>query len=99
MLYPSRDMVADAIRAVPRGSTSSVAAIRAELAQNHGAESTCPVTTQRLVAELAEAAVNGWPAAGGAVPVWRVIDPDRPSARNLVGGPDFIRARQHEERQ
>lgn len=99
MLYPSRDMLADAIRAVPRGSTSSLIEIRAQLARQHGTETTCPVTTVRMVAEIADDAVINWSSTGDVVPVWRVIDADRPSARQFAGGPDFFRARREAEQE
>jgi hypothetical protein len=98
MLYPSREMIEAKMREVPAGGATDLVAIRAALAEEHGAASTCPVTTQRVVREIAEASVDAWRAGDElAAPFWRVIDPDRPTADRLAGGADFIRARQQAE--
>ena len=94
MLYPSPELLAEAIDSVPVGSVSDLVAIRGALAVSHGAESTCPVTTQRVMQQIAEAAVAAWQAGDKNVtPFWRVVDPDRPFARRMAGGPDRIRER------
>lgn len=98
MLYPSREMIEAKMREVPAGEATDLAVIRAALAEAYGAASTCPVTTQRVVREIAEAAVDAWQAGDKQVaPFWRVIDPDRPNASRLTGGADFIRARRTAE--
>ncbi len=102
MLIPSLQMVAERIAAVRRGETGTLAEVRTSLAAQHGADACCPVTTQRHVVQIAEQAAAAI-AAGNVppdkiTPFWRVVDPDRPSARRLAGGPDFIRARLADER-
>ena len=98
MLYPSREMIEAKMREVPAGEATDLVVIRAALAEEYGAASTCPVTTQHVVREIAEAAVGAWEAGNRqAAPFWRVIDPDRPAARRLPGGAEFIRARQQAE--
>ncbi|MEO8684560.1 MAG: hypothetical protein ABI414_06925 [Devosia sp.] len=94
MLLPAIDMVAEAIAAVPPGTVADLAHVRTTLAAQYGADACCPVTVQRHVRTLAEEAAAN-PA--NAVPYWRVIDPDRPTAGRLAGGVEAIRARRSAE--
>ena len=97
MLYPSQALLAAAIADSPRGE-GSLAAVRRSMAVRYGAEVTCPVTTQRLLRDIAAAAVTAWEAGNHTVtPFWRVVDPKMPTARLLAGGAAFIRARRAEE--
>ncbi|WP_342239558.1 hypothetical protein [Inquilinus sp. OTU3971] len=89
MLIPSEGMVADALRAAPPGRLSDVAALRRALAVQYGADACCPVTTQRHLVQISQ---------DGSAPFWRVVDPDRPFARRMAGGPDRIRERLAAER-
>ena len=100
MLYPSQEMIEASMRAVPEGGSSSLAKMRLELATAHRTASTCPMTTQRLVREIAEASFDAWQSGRKTeiAPFWRVIDPDKPSARHFPGGAEFIRDRRREER-
>lgn len=97
MLLPDEAAVAHAISAVPPGSVSDLAQLRAMLARQHGAEATCPVTTQRMIKIVAAKSVANHVAGRKAVPFWRVTDPDRPNSARLPGGSEFIRARRKEE--
>jgi hypothetical protein len=94
MLLPAIDMVAQAIAAVPPGTVADLAQVRTALATRYGADACCPVTVQRHVRTLAEEAAAN-PAK--AVPYWRVVDPDRPTAHRLAGGVEAIRARRSAE--
>lgn len=62
MLFPSADMLAAAIAAIPAGRSADLAAVRGALAVEHGAATTCPVTSQRLLRDIAVDAVAGWEA-------------------------------------
>lgn len=84
MLIPSEGMVADALRATPPGRLSDLGALRRALATTHGADACCPVTMQRHLVRISQDA---------SAPYWRVVDPDRPFARRMTGGPDRIRER------
>jgi hypothetical protein len=97
MLYPSPALLAAAIDDLPP-SGGALSAIRRSTAVKYGAEVTCPVTTQRLLRDIAAAAVEAWESGDHAVtPFWRVIDPETPTARLMAGGAAFIRARRAEE--
>ncbi|OWJ65372.1 hypothetical protein [Inquilinus limosus] len=89
MLIPSEAMVAEALRAAPPGRLSELGALRRALAAAHGADACCPVTVQRHLVRLSQ---------DGSTPVWRVVDPDRPFARRMAGGPERIRDRLAGER-
>lgn len=82
MLIPSERMVADKLRAAPAGETSNLGGLRKALAEEFGADACCPVTVQRHMLAIAEK---------GSAPYWRMVDPDRPFARRLAGGPEAIR--------
>ena len=98
MLYPSQGLLAAAIADLPRGGEGGLGAVRRSMAARYGAEATCPVTTQRLLRDIAAGAVKAWEAGDHAVtPFWRVVDPETPAARTIAGGAAFIRARRAEE--
>ncbi|MBB4569886.1 hypothetical protein [Rhizobium leucaenae] len=84
MLIPSEEMVAEALRAATPGELSDIAEVRRALASKHGADACCPVTVQRHLVQISQ---------DGTAPFWRVVDPDRPFARRMVGGPERIRER------
>ena len=97
MLYPSRELLTAEIAELPRG-WGDLGAVRRTMAVRHGAEVTCPVTTQRLLRDIAATAVKAWELGDRAViPFWRVVDPETPTARLMAGGAAFIRARRAEE--
>ena len=97
MLYPSQALLAAAIADLPPGG-GTLSEVRRSMAVRYGAETTCPVTTQRLLRDIAAAAVKAWESGDRAVtPFWRVVDPDTPTARLMAGGAAFIRARRAEE--
>lgn len=84
MLIPTETMVAGKLRAARPGEVSDLGALRRELAADFGADACCPVTVQRHLLSIAQK---------GNAPYWRMVDPDRPFARRLAGGPDAIRER------
>jgi hypothetical protein len=83
MLIPSEAMVAAKLRAAPAGAVSDLGGLRRALAEEFGSDACCPVTVQRHVVAIAEK---------NSAPFWRMVDPDRPFARRLAGGPERIRA-------
>ena len=89
MLIPTEPMVADALRAAPPGHVSDLAGLRHALAARYGADACCPVTVQRHLVRISQ---------DGVAPFWRVVDPDRPLARRVAGGPERIREKLAAER-
>ena len=82
MLLPSERMVADKLRAAPPGEVSDLGGLRRELAAEFGADACCPFTVQKHMLAIAEK---------GNAPYWRMVDPDRPFAKRLAGGPEAVR--------
>ena len=93
MLYPNGRAVDDVIRTIPAGEARTKKELRAELAQRHGAEVTCPVTTGKCLLTVAEAAhealQNGTPITE-VTPVWRVLDAKASTLQKLTFDPAFI---------
>ena len=82
MLIPSERMVVDKLKAAPAGQVSDLGGLRQALAEEFGSDACCPVTVQRHMVAIAEK---------GSAPFWRMVDPERPFARRLAGGPELIR--------
>ena len=89
MLIPSERMVADKLKAAPAGQVSDLGGLRRALAEEFGSDACCPVTVQRHMVAIAEK---------GSGPYWRMVDPDRPFAKRLSGGPEAIRRHLRDER-
>ncbi|MBX4954620.1 hypothetical protein [Rhizobium lentis] len=101
MLIPSQQMVVEQIRQAPEGVFTEVGVLRRGLAARYGADACCPVTVQRHLRAIAEAAFGalekGEPAST-VTPYWRMVDPASQFATRLAGGPNFIRERLAAER-
>lgn len=82
MLIPSEEMVAEELWAARPGHLSDLGELRLRLATKYGADACCPVTVQRHLVRISQ---------DGSAPFWRVVNPDRPFARRMTGGPDRIR--------
>jgi hypothetical protein len=93
--YPAQALLAPAIADLPQAEAPLVLSAGR---WPSGAEVTCPVTTRRLLRDIAAAAVKAWESGDhGVTPFWRVVDPEMPTARLMAGGTAFIRARRAEE--
>lgn len=101
MLIPTPLVVDAYIRQIPKGTSVTMEVLRRDLALEHGAEVTCPLTTGmfvRIVAEAAyEAYENGTPPEE-ITPFWRVIEETSPTARKLSFGTDFLLEQRRAER-
>ena len=89
MLLPTERMVADKLKAAPPGRISDLGGLRKQLATKFGADACCPVTVQRHIVAIADKET---------APFWRMVDPDRPFASRLAGGPEAIRRHLRAER-
>jgi hypothetical protein len=93
MLYPNGRAVDELVRTIPRGRAMTQKELRAELAQKHGADVVCPVTTGiclRTVAEAAYEAYTGGTPIDEVAPVWRVLDAKAPALNKVSFDPAFI---------
>lgn len=94
LLISSPQELADYLREqLPPGSTRAIQQVRRELAERHGADATCPVSTAiflRVVAEDAWDQIEAGTPATDVTPFWRVVDPASPLAKKLRAGPTWI---------
>lgn len=88
------------ITQIPRGVWVDVPTLRNDLAQIHGADWTCPLTTGIFLRILAEAHVERFREGISNEPIcpfWRVISPNSTLAQKLSFGVDFILEKRLEE--
>ena len=93
MLIPTPALVDAYIRQIPKGKTSSLTAMRHDLAADHRADVCCPVTSGifvRIAAEAAWEELQAGKREDGITPFWRIIGPDSPAFRKLTFGTDFL---------
>lgn len=100
MLIPTPKLIDEYIRQIPEGKIVEPTTLRHDLAIEHGAEVTCPLTTGiflRIVAEAAyEEYQNGKPVRK-ITPFWRVIDEKSTTAKKLTFGTMFIKEQREKE--
>lgn len=93
MLISQPREVESYIRGLAPGTVQTVADMRAALANAHGADISCPISTGIFARITAEAALDdllaGTPL-DSITPFWRVIDPESALAAKLSCGPRFI---------
>ncbi|MCP4315952.1 MAG: hypothetical protein GY789_08040 [Hyphomicrobiales bacterium] len=93
VLIATPKIVQDYISRIPSGCRGNVSKMRSDLADEYGAEATCPLTTGiflRIVAEAAnEAHENGTPLSQ-TTPVWRIVDHKSPVLKNLSFDPAYV---------
>lgn len=100
MLIPTPQLVDAYIRQIPKGQTSDAATLRNDLAMQHGAEVTCPLTTGiflRIAAEAAYEEFQNGKAVENITPFWRVLNEQSPAAKKLTFGIDFLREQRRRE--
>lgn len=93
MLIATPALVEAAVREIPAGQTRSMKQLRAELAERHEADGTCPLTTGiflRIAAEAAWERHQEGEALDETMPFWRVVEPTGPLAKKLACGADFV---------
>jgi hypothetical protein len=101
LLIPSPPVIADYMRQVPPGDQRDFRRLRQDIAQQFGADATCPVTSAihaRIVAEATLEELALGKTVSELVPFWRVIDEKSPIAAKLSCGVDFIRTQRAMER-
>jgi hypothetical protein len=78
---------------IPSGETRELQQMRRELAKQHGADATCPVSTSFFLRTVAEAAwdqIEAGVPTKDVAPFWRVVDPKSPLAQKLRAGSQWI---------
>jgi hypothetical protein len=93
MLIATPRLIDEYIREIGFGRQIDTKTLRADLAAEHHADYTCPVTTGIFLRIVAEANYEKWQQ-GQPIedisPFWRVIDPNSELAKKLSFGQDFI---------
>ena len=83
---------------IPKGIEVDLKTMRLDLALEHNAENSCPVTTSiflRIVSEVALEEYQQGKSIDEITPFWRIINTKMPIAKKLSCGVDFI----HQQRQ
>ena len=88
MLISSPLEIDAVVRRIPEARVLTLAALRANLARNHKADYTCPLTTGGFVRVVADAAEEERAAGiGRTAPWWRIVRDDGSMLDTLPGGP------------
>jgi hypothetical protein len=93
MLVASPNIVNNYVRSIPKGISVSLQTMRNDLANEYGAEYTCPVTSGiflRIVAEAAHEQLQAGTPISKVAPFWRVIDEKSALNKKLSFGSDFV---------
>jgi len=101
MLIPTPKLIDAYIRQIPEGKAVDTLTLRNDLALEHGAEVTCPLTTGiflRIVAEAAHEEHQQGKPIDKITPFWRVIDEKSPTAKKLTFGTNFLKEQRTKER-
>ena len=100
MLIATPPIIANYIEKIPRGESRTISRMRNELARNHKADATCPVTTAiylRVVAEKSLMELSEGKTEAVITPFWRVVEADSKIAKKLAVDPDWIAMRRASE--
>jgi hypothetical protein len=94
LLISNPQEIADFLKTLPKGHSISIQQLRRELAQRHGADAACPVSTSiflRTVTEYAFERVQEGAPMKEIPPVWRAIEPSSPMLKKLSFDLEWIR--------
>lgn len=100
MLVVTPEIVDAYIRNIPQGTHTSLLQMRKDLAAEHHAEHTCPLTAGIFLRIAAEAAWEDYKAGKpleSITPFWRMIDRKAPVCKKLTFGTDFIKEQREKE--
>lgn len=100
-MYIATPKVVDSyIRNIPKGTHTSLQQMRKDLAAEHNAEYTCPITSGiflRIVSEAAYEEIAAGKPMKNITPFWRMIDSKSPVAKKLSFSTEFIEAQRKKE--
>jgi DeoR/GlpR family transcriptional regulator of sugar metabolism len=100
MFIASPKIIANYIDQIPKGKSVSIITMRKDIALEHNADNTCPLTTGiflRIVAEKNYEDYKNGKKSNQLTPFWRVINPDSPLLKKLPFA-GFITEQQHKEK-
>lgn len=101
LLIPSPKLIDEYIQQIGYGKRLDIKTMRDDLAVEHRADFTCPVTTGiflRIVAEANYERLQQGVSIEAITPFWRVIEPNSPLAKKLTFGQAFLIEQQSRER-
>ena len=93
LLIPTPTMVKEYVNKIPRGESRTTLQMRADLAAENSADTTCPLCSGIFLRIVAEASFE----AGEQVPVWRIIDSKSPTRKKLSFDPAILDQHRREE--
>jgi hypothetical protein len=93
MLIATPKIIDEYVRHIPKGKSSSLATMRKYLANEYGAEYTCPVTSGiflRIVSEAAHEQIEKGTPLSKVAPFWRLVDEESALIKKLSFGSQFV---------
>ncbi len=100
MLVTTPEIVDAYVQGIPHGTHTALQQMRKDLAAEHHAEYTCPVTSGiflRIVAEAAYEEYSSGKKVEKITPFWRMIDSKTPVAKKLSFGTGFVKEQRAKE--
>lgn len=100
MLIATPAIIDQYVRQLPKGKAVTVQTLRNDLAIEHGAEYTCPVTTGiflRIVSEAAHEQLIKGKSMKSVAPFWRVVDEKSPLNKKFTFGASFVKQQRKKE--
>ncbi len=100
MLIATPKIIDEYVRQIPKGSSSNLATMRRDLANEFGADYTCPVTSGiflRIVSEAAHEQLQTGISINKITPFWRVVDEKSPLNKKLTFGEEFVKNQRKKE--
>lgn len=100
MFIATPKLVDEYVNQISFGKEVDLKTMRLDLAIEHQAENSCPVTTSiflRIASEVAIEKLNNGAAINSVTPFWRVVHPKMPIAKKLSCGLDFIKTQRSKE--
>ncbi len=100
MLIATPKIIDEYIKHIPKGSSGSLAIMRRDLANEYGADYTCPVTSGiflRIVSEAAHEQLEAGTSHNKITPFWRVVHEKSTLNKRLSFGEDFVKEQRRNE--
>jgi hypothetical protein len=94
MLIATPKIIDEYVRHIPKGKSGSLATMRKDLANEYGADYTCPVTSGiflRIVSEAAHEQIENGTPLSKVAPFWRVVDEKSALNKKLSFGESFVK--------
>ncbi len=100
ILIPSATQVDSSIRKLSKGEKLTPKTLRQKMAEEFGAQATCPVTLGFHLRTVAEACYEAYEAGvqtNELTPIWRVLDKKAPTLKKLSFDPEFLLSKRSQE--